>query len=109
MRHRLCGGRARLAEKRADEQQRDDRRIGGDEGWDTGLFHPLHDARPTRRIPARFRGHTTAMATTSRILLFDIDGTLVTTGGAGAAPRRRAVEDLRGLPADIRKFTRPGM
>src|SRR5215218_1772808 len=57
----------------------------------------------------RVRGHTTAMATTNRILLFDIDGTLVTTGGAGAVAWRRAFEDLHGIPADIGQFTDAGM
>jgi phosphoglycolate phosphatase len=49
------------------------------------------------------------MASTYRILLFDIDGTLVTTGGAGAVAWRRAFEDLHGIPADIGKFTDAGM
>src|SRR5688500_1357756 len=49
------------------------------------------------------------MATTHRILLFDIDGTLVSTGGAGAVAWRRAFEDLHGIPADIGKFTDAGM
>ena len=49
------------------------------------------------------------MATTNRILLFDIDGTLVSTGGAGAVAWRRAFEDLHGIPADIGKFTDAGM
>jgi phosphoglycolate phosphatase len=44
-----------------------------------------------------------------RILLFDIDGTLVTTGGAGAVAWRRAFEELHGIPADIGKFTDAGM
>jgi phosphoglycolate phosphatase-like HAD superfamily hydrolase len=44
-----------------------------------------------------------------RILLFDIDGTLVSTGGAGAVAWRRAFEDLHGIPADIGKFTDAGM
>src|SRR5919107_1780130 len=44
-----------------------------------------------------------------RILLFDIDGTLVTTGGAGAVAWRRAVEELHGIPPDIGKFTDAGM
>src|SRR5215218_627043 len=57
----------------------------------------------------RVRGHTTAMATSNRILLFDIDGTLVTTGGAGAVAWRRAFEDLHGIPADIGQFTDAGM
>jgi phosphoglycolate phosphatase len=44
-----------------------------------------------------------------RILLFDIDGTLVTTGGAGAVAWRQAFEELHGVPADIGKFTDAGM
>jgi phosphoglycolate phosphatase len=57
----------------------------------------------------RESGHTGNMATTHRILLFDIDGTLVTTGGAGAVAWRRAFEELHGIPADIGKFTDAGM
>src|SRR5918999_2093788 len=49
------------------------------------------------------------MATEHRILLFDIDGTLVSTGGAGAVAWRRAFEELHGIPADIGKFTDAGM
>ena len=44
-----------------------------------------------------------------RILLFDIDGTLVSTGGAGAAAWKRAFQDLHGIPADIGEFTEAGM
>jgi phosphoglycolate phosphatase len=44
-----------------------------------------------------------------RILLFDIDGTLVSTGGAGAVAWRQAFEELHGIPADIGKFTDAGM
>jgi phosphoglycolate phosphatase len=44
-----------------------------------------------------------------RILLFDIDGTLVSTGGAGAAAWKRAFQELHGIPADIGKFTEAGM
>jgi phosphoglycolate phosphatase len=49
------------------------------------------------------------MADSSRIILFDIDGTLVSTGGAGAVAWRRAFEELHGIPADIGKFTDAGM
>jgi phosphoglycolate phosphatase len=49
------------------------------------------------------------MADAHRILLFDIDGTLVSTGGAGAVAWRRAFEELHGIPADIGKFTDAGM
>jgi phosphoglycolate phosphatase-like HAD superfamily hydrolase len=46
---------------------------------------------------------------TPRILLFDIDGTLVSTGGAGAVAWKRAFDELYGIPADIGKFTDAGM
>jgi phosphoglycolate phosphatase len=42
-------------------------------------------------------------------VLFDIDGTLITTGGAGAVAWRRAFDELHGIPADIGKFTDAGM
>ena len=52
---------------------------------------------------------STSVTETPRILLFDIDGTLVATGGAGAVAWRRAFEELYGIPADIGKFTDAGM
>jgi phosphoglycolate phosphatase len=42
-------------------------------------------------------------------VLFDIDGTLITTGGAGAVAWRHAFEELHGTPLDIRKVTESGM
>ena len=42
-------------------------------------------------------------------ILFDIDGTLISTGGAGAASWRLAFDELHGIPADIGKFTDAGM
>ena len=44
-----------------------------------------------------------------RILLFDIDGTLVSTGGAGAVAWRRAFQELYGVQADIGRYTEAGM
>jgi phosphoglycolate phosphatase len=44
-----------------------------------------------------------------RILLFDIDGTLVSTGGAGAVAWKQAFQELHGIPADINEFTDAGM
>ena len=44
-----------------------------------------------------------------RAILFDIDGTLISTGGAGARSWRYAFEELHGIPADIGKFTDAGM
>jgi phosphoglycolate phosphatase len=42
-------------------------------------------------------------------VLFDIDGTLITTGGAGAVAWSRAFEELHGGPVDIRTVTESGM
>jgi phosphoglycolate phosphatase-like HAD superfamily hydrolase len=42
-------------------------------------------------------------------VLFDIDGTLITTGGAGAVAWRRAFEELHGKGVDIREVTESGM
>jgi phosphoglycolate phosphatase-like HAD superfamily hydrolase len=49
------------------------------------------------------------MASERIAILFDIDGTLLITGGAGAASWRLAFEELYGVPADIGKFTDTGM
>jgi phosphoglycolate phosphatase len=43
-----------------------------------------------------------------RAILFDIDGTLVDTGGAGGESWRRAFEELYGLDADIKLFSEVG-
>ncbi len=42
-------------------------------------------------------------------ILFDIDGTLLITGGAGADSWREAFNELYGVPADIGQFTDAGM
>lgn len=42
-------------------------------------------------------------------ILFDIDGTLITTGGASAVAWHRAFADLYGIPADIGKFSHGGV
>jgi phosphoglycolate phosphatase-like HAD superfamily hydrolase len=42
-------------------------------------------------------------------VLFDIDGTLLVTGGAGAGSWRLAFDELYGIPADIGEFTDNGM
>jgi phosphoglycolate phosphatase len=42
-------------------------------------------------------------------VLFDIDGTLLVSGGAGAASWRLAFDELYGIPADIGAFTDAGM
>jgi phosphoglycolate phosphatase-like HAD superfamily hydrolase len=42
-------------------------------------------------------------------ILFDIDGCLISTGGAGTRSWRRAFDALYGIPADIGEFTEAGM
>ncbi len=49
------------------------------------------------------------MAADRIAVLFDIDGTLIITGGAGAASWRLAFDELYGIPADIGEFTDTGM
>jgi phosphoglycolate phosphatase-like HAD superfamily hydrolase len=44
-----------------------------------------------------------------RSVLFDIDGTILVTGGAGAVARRRAFEELYGVDADVAEHTDAGM
>jgi phosphoglycolate phosphatase-like HAD superfamily hydrolase len=47
--------------------------------------------------------------TEPQAVLFDIDGTLISTGGAGARSWRYAFDELYGIPADIGEFTDAGM
>ncbi|MEA2409802.1 MAG: phosphoglycolate phosphatase [Thermoleophilaceae bacterium] len=47
--------------------------------------------------------------TEPQAVLFDIDGTLISTGGAGARSWRYAFDELYGIPADIGQFTDAGM
>ncbi len=44
-----------------------------------------------------------------RVVLFDIDGTLLVTGGAGGVAWQRAFEELHGVEADIAEHTDAGM
>lgn len=44
-----------------------------------------------------------------KAVLFDIDGTLLVTGGAGAVAWQRAFEELHGVEANISEHTRAGM
>jgi phosphoglycolate phosphatase-like HAD superfamily hydrolase len=56
---------------------------------------------PSNRSPS--------MAPKRLAILFDIDGTLIITGGAGAASWRMAFDELYGIPADIGQYTDTGM
>ncbi len=49
------------------------------------------------------------MTSEPQAVLFDIDGTLISTGGAGARSWRHAFNELHGVPADIGEFTDAGM
>lgn len=44
-----------------------------------------------------------------KAVLFDIDGTLLVTGGAGAVAWQRAFRELHGVEANIREHTHAGM
>ena len=43
------------------------------------------------------------------VALFDVDGTLVDTGGAGGRSWRAAFQELYGIPGDITRFSEVGM
>lgn len=49
------------------------------------------------------------MRSAIRAILFDIDGTLLYTGGAGAVAWQRAFEQLHGIEANIEEHTHAGM
>ncbi len=48
-------------------------------------------------------------ATAIRAVLFDIDGTILVTGGAGGAAWQRAFEELYGVEANVAEHTDAGM
>ena len=53
---------------------------------------------------------TTALSAQGPLaVLFDVDGCLISTGGAGTKAWRHAFERLHGIPADIGQFTEAGM
>ncbi len=49
------------------------------------------------------------MASKYVAIFFDIDGTLIISGGAGTASWKMAFDELYGIPADIGQFTDTGM
>ena len=53
--------------------------------------------------------NTTPLTRTPLAVLFDVDGCLISTGGAGTNAWRHAFERLHGIPADIGQFTETGM
>lgn len=52
---------------------------------------------------------TTGLTQPPLAVLFDVDGCLISTGGAGTKAWRHAFERLHGIPADIGQFTEAGM
>lgn len=52
---------------------------------------------------------TTRLTQSPLAVLFDVDGCLISTGGAGTKAWRHAFERLHGIPADIGQFTEAGM
>ena len=52
---------------------------------------------------------TTPLIRTPLAVLFDVDGCLISTGGAGTNAWRHAFERLHGIAADIGQFTEAGM
>jgi phosphoglycolate phosphatase-like HAD superfamily hydrolase len=48
-------------------------------------------------------------ASGARAVLFDIDGTILVTGGAGGAAWQRAFEELHGIEANVADHTEAGM
>lgn len=54
-------------------------------------------------------GHSAQAGGVIRAVLFDIDGTLLVTGGAGAVAWQRAFEELHGVEANIGEHTYAGM
>jgi phosphoglycolate phosphatase-like HAD superfamily hydrolase len=53
--------------------------------------------------------NTTRITQAPLAVLFDVDGCLISTGGAGTKAWRQAFERLHGIPADIGQFTEAGM
>lgn len=53
--------------------------------------------------------NTTPLTRTPLAVLFDVDGCLISTGGAGTNAWRHAFERLHEIPADIGQFTEAGM
>src|SRR5260221_8464242 len=58
---------------------------------------------------ARERPRDADMRSAIHAVLFDIDGTLLVTGGAGAVAWQRAFRELYGVDADIEEHTKAGM
>lgn len=54
-------------------------------------------------------GPRTRLTQSPLAVLFDVDGCLISSGGAGTKAWRHAFERLHGIPADIGQFTEAGM
>jgi len=70
---------------------------------DAGERRPHGERRPQSNPTLAAREHAI------RAILFDVDGTLLSTGGAGASAWSKACEELHGAPVDIARITESGM
>ena len=77
-----------------------------DSAWRRTL--ELFEQKTPRLIPAAI-ACTEELMERPEAILFDVDGLLITTGGAGTRSWRWAFNELYGIPADIGKFTDAGM
>ena len=59
--------------------------------------------------PAAERAGDAAAVGRIAAILFDIDGTLISTGGASTIAWRRAFEEVHGIPVDIMRYSATGM
>jgi phosphoglycolate phosphatase len=69
----------------------------------------LRSQRLALATPAGPNGENAAMGNSFKLILFDIDSTLIDTGGAGAHSWSWACERLFGSPTDISEYTTAGM
>src|SRR3954465_12562071 len=68
-----------------------------------------HRDRPVTRLALGSGVRRFSLAAKRVTILFDIDGTPINSGGAGAASWGLAFDELYGIPADIGEFTDAGM
>ena len=71
------------------------------------LAAPIGGGPPTARFARRQRVEGSLPDPVA--ILFDVDGTLISTGGAGTRSWRWAFEELHGIPADIGQSSEAGM
>jgi phosphoglycolate phosphatase len=97
--------RARIAAQRASRSRG---AVGGGANQvETLLSTTGGRSRTADPLVRRQRGHGSLPDPVA--VLFDVDGTLISTGGAGTRSWRWAFEELHGIPADIGEHSEAGM